>query len=77
MSTQLSAPHSVATSAIIHDLVELMALRLAAARVRKLAETRPKAIHAVLLREGTARSKASFYTKRIYKFLVRFPWQKP
>jgi hypothetical protein len=54
-----------------------MALRLAAARVRKLAETRPKAIHAVLLREGTARSKASFYTKRIYKFLVRFPWQKP
>jgi hypothetical protein len=50
-----------------------MALRIAAARVRKLAETRPKAIHAVLLRDGTARSQASFYTKRIYKFLVRFP----
>jgi hypothetical protein len=60
-----------------HDLIELMALRIAAARIGKLGETRPKTIHAVLPCNGTARSEASFYTKRIYKFLVRFPWGGP
>jgi hypothetical protein len=57
-----------------HDLIELLALRIAAARTGKLGETRPKTIHAVLPCNGTARSKAAFYTTGIYKLLVRFPW---
>jgi hypothetical protein len=57
MSTQVSAPHKVASSAII-TISSSVALGVARARVVKLGKTRPKPLHAVPLcnQDGKIRS---------------------
>ena len=57
------------------DLQQIVALGIAAARVRQIPETGPKPLHAAVLRKSKAAAhQAHAKSKRFYKFHMRFPW---
>jgi hypothetical protein len=54
-----------------YDLVQLVPLRDASARIRQIREARPKTLN-TLARNTTRQRRAAFDSKRFHNVLVRF-----